>query len=214
MQLARGWMRSTVAIGIVVLASAIGAGPAAASEVRVVGDNYGNRTVQYVADPGEGNDLRVGGKALNGDAAVPFCLPTPNGGYCGSIPVSYPAQAQVTFSDPGATIRSGYGGCVSRDAHEMTCVGTTERRLGVYVSAGDLTDSVSLDIPAAVNAGSGSDRIAGSPSRDSINVQDGEPDTVDCGGGEDSSAADSGDALTACEWVTYPTTTKPGGKKR
>ena len=55
-----------------------------------------------------------------------------------------------------------------------------------------------------VTGGPGSDSIGGGPGNDVINAQDGEVDTVDCGPGVDTVAADAVDVLTGCESVQVP----------
>ncbi len=49
----------------------------------------------------------------------------------------------------------------------------------------------------------GADTILGESGDDTISARDGAADTIDCGDGNDTAAADPQDVLTACETVTY-----------
>jgi hypothetical protein len=52
--------------------------------------------------------------------------------------------------------------------------------------------------------GPGQDLLVGGPGDDTIRARDGEPDTVECGSGQDFVKADPGDALVDCESINDP----------
>ena len=64
-----------------------------------------------------------------------------------------------------------------------------------------------------IRGGQGNDEIDGGPGRDTLEggededvilARDGEPDTVDCGFGQDTATVDTGDTVSNCEVVYYP----------
>jgi hypothetical protein len=79
---------------------------------------------------------------------------------------------------------------------------------GLTVSLGDGNDSFDgtlIAIPTTVSGGTGSDRIATGSGADTIDVRDGEVDSVTCGAGQDTVSADRTDSVAGdCETVTVP----------
>jgi Ca2+-binding RTX toxin-like protein len=55
-----------------------------------------------------------------------------------------------------------------------------------------------------LKGGTGEDTLEGGEDDDVIFARDGEPDTVDCGFGDDSATVDATDAVSHCEHVSYP----------
>jgi hypothetical protein len=55
-----------------------------------------------------------------------------------------------------------------------------------------------------IDGGPGRDTLEGGEDEDQILARDGEPDTVDCGFGQDTATVDTGDTVSKCEVVYYP----------
>ena len=104
-------------------------GLAPQANAAAVGYNFFSRTLYYVGKTGEANNLTITSTA---DSFV--------------------------FSDPGATINSGFG-CKLVDVHGATC--SSKYIKSIYVKTGDLDDTISISplTTATVDCGTGTDKL-------------------------------------------------------
>jgi hypothetical protein len=165
-----------------------GSQQASAAQVSVtqVGDPYdycGHGLVEYVAAPGERNDVVFGfteGFDVPALTIGPFCWREPD---------------RSTVTDLESTVSSG-SGCIKTGARSALC--TAEYVVGLQVEGGDRRDMIKVPAgnrPASISSGDGND---------AINVANGESsDSVSCGAGIDTVTADAGDSIGAdCETAT------------
>jgi hypothetical protein len=159
-------------------ATALGLAPAAARAASV---NVTGGKLTYTAAPGETNNVSV-------------------------APWGLSLRVTDTGTKPGGALALTPGpGCWKLSSIASSCQLSAT---GLTVSLGDGNDSFDgtlTSVPTTISGGSGTDHISTGAGASTIDVQDGELDSVSCGAGEDSVTADRADTLAGdCEAVTVP----------
>jgi hypothetical protein len=159
-------------------ATALGLAPGAAGAATV---NVTGGELTYTAAPGESNNVVV-------------------------APWGLSLRVTDTGTKAGVALPLTSGpGCWKLSTIAATCSLSVT---GLTVSLGDGNDSFDgtlIAIPTTVFGGTGSDRIATGSGADTIDVRDGEVDSVTCGAGQDTVSADRTDSVAGdCETVTVP----------
>jgi hypothetical protein len=101
----------------------------------------------------------------------------------------------------------GAAGCtVTVPSNQATCpeTGVTKIRVELRDGGDTLVVNPSIQTPALVFGGDGSDNLTGGSGNDTINARGGGPDTVQCGAGTDSAGIEADDLPTDCELVDLP----------
>ena len=191
------------------------------------GDGTGGPLTSSVTELGEDQADTLRGGTGN-DQLVPGSGPDVIAGGAGQDDVGYydaPAGVHVDLAGPATQDTGGSGAdtfsgiedvdgslfddVLRGDAGPNHLFGRGGRDdLAGRAGADELVGEPGDDI---LDGGAGPDRLEGDEGADLIRARDGEPDTIDCGIGSDTFAADPLDALTGCEIASAPAHGGGGG---
>jgi Ca2+-binding RTX toxin-like protein len=137
-----------------------------------------------------------------------------------TVSLSMSRSDTITVSDPTVFGGMDPGPCVPITEHQVDCSAAGIERLVIDLSDGDDEATVTIDLPAEVDGGTGSDvltggggadrltggtgrdRLSGGGGDDELLARDGEADAVSCGAGSDRVLLDGADPEpSGCETV-------------